>query len=144
MFKEFMVMNAMEELLKDSAENIIENNVENINTDEVDLIPCNATVIIKPYEVNPYRKIDTTASGLIIGIESDKTYKSNETGEIEMSHDVIRTGKVIAKGCACQNVEVGDDVFFTTYSMTPIPFRKMGYVAVSETLLICRIVKKNV
>jgi hypothetical protein len=135
-------MNAMEELLKDSAENIIENNVEGIYEGECDLIPCNATVIIKPYEVNPYRKVDKTASGLIVGIESDKTYKSNETGEIEMSHDVIRCGRVISKGIACQNVEVGDDVFFTTYSMTPIPFRKEGLVAVSETLLICRIIRK--
>ena len=138
------MINAMEELLKDSAENIIENNIENINTDEVELVPCNANVIIKPYDVNPYRKIDTTASGLIIGIESDKTYKSNETGEIEQNNEVIRTGKVIAVGNACKNVEVGDDVFFTTYSMTPVPFRKMGYVCVSETLLICRIIKKNV
>lgn len=137
-------MNAMEELLKDSAENIIENNVENINTDEVDLIPCNATVLIKPYEVNPYRKIDTTASGLIVGIESDKTYKSNETGEITQNEQVIRVGTVIAKGPKADNVEVGDDVFFTTYSMTPLPFRKLGYVCVSETLLICRVVKKNV
>lgn len=137
-------MNAMEELLKDSAENIIENNIENINTDEVDLIPINNVVIIKPYEVNPYRKIDTTASGLIIGIESDKTYKSNETGEIEANQAVIRVGKVVARGSKCENVEIGDDVFFTTYSMTPIPFRKQGLVAVGEGLLICRVVKKNV
>lgn len=139
-----MLMNAMEELLKDSAENIIENNIENINTDDVDLIPINNVVIIKPYDVNPYRKIDTTASGLIVGIESDKTYKSNETGEIETNQTVIRVGKVVARGGKCENVEVGDDVFFTTYSMTPIPFRKQGLVAVGEGLLICRVVKKNV
>lgn len=135
-------MNAMEELLKDSAENIIENNIEGIYTGECELKPCNATVLIKPYEVNPYRKIDTTASGLIVGIESDKTYKSNETGEVEVAHEVIRVGRVIAKGPACQNIEIGDDVFFTTYSMTPVPFRKEGLIAVSETLLITRIIRK--
>ena len=109
---------------------------------ECELIPCNATVVIKPYDVNPYRKIDTTASGLIIGIESDKTYKSNETGEIEQNNEVIRCGKVIAVGPACKNVEVGDDVYFTTFSMTVIPFRKQGLVAVTENLLICRIIRK--
>lgn len=131
-----------DKLLETSANNIVENNLEGICMDEVDLLPCNATVIISPYEVNPYRRVDTTESGLIVGIESSKTYKSNETGEIEQNNEVIRCGKVIAVGPACQNVNVGEDVFYTTYSMTPIPFRKQGYVAVSETLLICRMIKK--
>lgn len=137
-------VNSMEKLLEETANNIIENNIDSIYDGPCDIIPCNATVIIKPYEVNPYRKIDTTASGLIVGIESDKTYKSNETGEITQNEQVIRVGTVIAKGPKADNVEIGDDVFFTTYSMTPLPFRKLGYVCVSETLLICRVVKKNV
>lgn len=137
-------MNAMEELLKDSANNIIENNIENIDTSDVDLVPCNMTVIVKPYGYNPYRKIDTTASGLIVGIESDKTYKSNETGEIERNNEVILCGSVISVGPKCENVQVGDDVYYTTYSMVPIPFRKQGLVAVGENLIICRVIKKNV
>ena len=100
----------MEELLKDSAENIIENNIEGIYDGPATVIPCNAAILVKPYDVNPYRKIDTTASGLIVGVESDKTYKSNETGEIEMSHEVVKCGKVLAVGDACKSVEVGDDV----------------------------------
>ena len=135
-------MDKMEELLQDNATTIIENNLDGIYEGECELIPCNATVVIKPYDVNPYRKIDTTASGLIIGIESDKTYKSNETGEIEQNNEVIRCGKVIAVGPACKNVEVGDDVYFTTFSMTVIPFRKQGLDAVTENLLICRIIRK--
>lgn len=135
-------MNAMEELLKDSAENIVENNLEGINTDEVELIPCNMNVIIKPYPVNPYRKIDTTSSGIIVGVESDKTYKSNETGEIEQNLQILHCGRVVAKGSKCENVEIGDDVYYTTYSMVPLPFRKMGYVVVGENLLVCRVIKK--
>ena len=135
-------MNEMEKLLENSANNIIENNLDGIYEGECDLIPINTNVIIKPYEVNPYRKIDKTASGLIVGIESDKTYKSNETGEITQNDTVIRVGQVIAAGNKCENVEVGDDVFFTTYSMTPIPFRKEGLIVVSEGLLICRIKRK--
>ena len=136
-------MNMYDQLLENTANNIIENNLDGICLDEVDLCPCNATLIVEPYSVNPYRRIDTTASGLIIGIESDKTYKSNETGEIEQNTEVIKCGKVIAKGPDCKNVEIGDDVFYTTYSSTPIPFRKLGYIAISETLLICRIVKRK-
>lgn len=137
-----MNMDMYDKLLETSANNIVENNLDGICTDEVDIIPCNATVIILPYETNPYRRVDTTESGLIVGIESSKTYKSNETGEIEQNNEVIRCGKVVAVGPACKNVNVGEDVFYTTYSMTPIPFRKQGYVAVGETLLICRMIKK--
>lgn len=134
-------MDMYDKLLENTANNIIENNLEGICMDDVDLHPCNATVIVAPYDVNPYRRVDKTESGLIIGIESDNSYKSNETGEIEQNKEVIKCGKVIAVGPACKNVKVGEDVFFTTYSMTPVPFRKMGYVAISETLLISRIVK---
>lgn len=135
-------MNAMEELLKDSAENIIENNVEGIYEGNCEIVPCNMNVIIKPYEVNPYRKVDKTASGLIVGIESDKTYKSNETGEITENEQIIRVGRVVYAGPKCENVQIGDDVFYTTYSMTPIPFRKEGLVVVSESLLIARVIRK--
>lgn len=132
----------MEKLLETSANNIIENNLDGIYEGECELIPCNATLIVKPYDVNPYRRVDKTASGLIVGIESDKTYKSNETGEIEQNDQVIRCGKVISKGPDCKNVQVGDDVFYTTFSMTPVPFRKQGLIAISENLLICRIIRK--
>jgi len=137
-----MLMNEMEKLLETSANNIIENNLDGIYEGECELIPCNATLIVKPYDVNPYRRVDKTASGLIVGIESDKTYKSNETGEIEQNDQVIRCGKVISKGPDCKNVQVGDDVFYTTFSMTPVPFRKQGLIAISENLLICRIIRK--
>lgn len=136
------IANGFEQLMKDSTDVIIEKNVEGICVDEVDVIPINANVLIKPYETNPYRNIETTASGLIVGIESSKTYKSNETGEIEQNKQIIHCGKVIAIGNACKNVVVGDDVFYTTYSMVPIPFRRKGYVMVGENLIICRIVKK--
>ena len=137
------VINEFEKMLNDTANTIVENNTEDVCMDEVEVIPVNNNVLIKPYIKNPYRYIETTASGLIVGVESSQTYKSNETGEIEQNNQVIRTGKVLAVGPDCKNVTVGDDVFYTTYSMTPIPFRKKGYVIVGEGLLICRIVKKK-
>ncbi len=137
------VINEFEKMLNDTAKTIVDNNMEDVCMDEVDIVPVNNNVLIQPYIKNPYRYIETTASGLIVGVESSQTYKSNETGEIEQNDQVIRTGKVLAVGPDCKNVTVGDDVFYTTYSMTPIPFRKKGYVIVGEGLLICRIVKKK-
>lgn len=135
--------NEYDQLLNNVANTIVENNLEDVCLDEVNLNPCNANVLILPYEKNPYREVNITESGLIVGIESSKTYKSNETGEIEQNNEVIRCGKVIARGPACKNVKVGDDVFFTTFSMAPVPFRKKGYVMVGENLLVCRITKKK-
>lgn len=137
------VINEFEQMLNNKAKTIIENNMEDVCMDEVEIIPTNANVLIQPYIRNPYRYIETTASGLIVGIESSKTYKSNETGEIEQNNEVVKCGKVLAVGPSCKNVNVGDDVFYTTYSQAIVPFRKKGYVVVGENLLICRIVKKN-
>ena len=136
------MINEFEQMLNDTANTIVEKNTEGICVDEVDIIPVNNNVLIQPYLQNPYRHIETTASGLIVGIESSKTYKSNETGEIEQNNEVIKCGKVLAVGPACKNVSVGDDVYYTTYSEAKLPFRKKGYVIVGEGLLICRIVKK--
>lgn len=137
------VINEFEGMLNDTAKTIIENNMEDVCMDDVEIIPTNANVLVQPYIRNPYRYIETTASGLIVGVESSKTYKSNETGEIEQNNEVIKCGKVLAVGPACKNVNVGDDVYYTTYSEAKLPFRKKGYVIVGEGLLICRIVKKK-
>ena len=137
------VINEFEQMLNDTAKTIVENNMEGVDMSDVDIIPVNNNVLIRPYIQNPYRYIETTASGLIVGVESSKTYKSNETGEIEQNNEVIKCGKVLAVGPACKNVNVGDDVYYTTYSEAKLPFRKKGYVIVGEGLLICRIVKKS-
>ena len=73
----------------------------------------------------------------------EKIQLKNETGEIEQNNEVVKCGKVLAVGPSCKNVNVGDDVYYTTYSQAIVPFRKKGYVIVGENLLICRIVKKT-
>jgi co-chaperonin GroES (HSP10) len=136
------VLNDFEKLMQNTAETIVENNLEGIFDGEAEIIPTNANVLIQPYETNPYRNIETTASGIVVGVESSKTYKSNETGEIEQNNQIIKVGKVLKTGPACKNVEIGDDVFYTTFSETKIPFRKKGFVVVGENLIICRIIRK--
>lgn len=143
MIMKMEVINEFEQMLNDTARTIVENNMDGVDMSDVEIIPVNTNVLIQPYLQNPYRYIETTASGLIVGVESSKTYKSNETGEIEQNNEVIKCGKVIAVGPACKNVNVGDDVYYTTFSEAKLPFRKKGYVIVGEGLLICRIVKKN-
>ena len=91
--------------------NVMNKNMKDVNTEEVNIIPVNTGVLLHFYDENPYRKIETTNSGLIIGIESTKTYKSDETGELETNDEAICCAKVIAVGPECKNVKVGEDVY---------------------------------
>lgn len=128
--------------MENVANNILHNNMKGINMNDVEIKPCNQTVVVKFYDDNPYRCVETDKSGLILGIESTKRYKSNETGEMEDSEEYIACAKVIATGPKCQNVEPGDDVFCTKYIAHPLPFRQKGYEVLDENNIICKIVNK--
>lgn len=125
------------------AENILNKNKNNINTNKTSIIPCNTNVVLEFYEENPYRTIETTENGLILGIESTKKYKSNETGEMEDSEEYIACAKVIAVGPSCKNVQVGEDVFAVKYIANPLPYRKRDYYVINEENIICRIINEN-
>lgn len=114
-----------------------------IITEDVDIIPCNTGVLIKFYDKNPYRAIEKTQSGLIVGMESTKMYKSNETGEMEFNDEVVSCAKVIAIGPKCQNVSEGDDVYVIRHIATPVPFRKMQFYIINEQNIMCMLKKKN-
>lgn len=124
------------------AKTILEKNIKDINTDDVEIVPCNMNVIVKFYDENPYRELETTESGLILGLDGNKRYKSNETGEMEDSEEYMSVAKVVAVGPACKYVQVGDDVIAVKLIAQPIPFRNKEYRAINETNIVCRIVKK--
>lgn len=113
-----------------------------IITEDVDIIPCNTGVLIKFYDKNPYRAVEKTQSGLIVGMESTKMHKSNETGEMEFNDEVVSCAKVIAVGPKCQNLVGGEDVYVIRHIATPIPYKKMGLFVISEQNVICYIKKK--
>lgn len=129
-------------IMKTVADNILNKNIKNINNNDVDIVPCNNTVILEFYEDNPYRAVEQTAEGLILGIESTKRYKSNDTGEMEDTEEYIACAKVIAAGPGCKNVKAGDDVFCVKTYAQYIPFRQKGYRALDEQNIICRIINK--
>lgn len=114
-----------------------------IISEDVEIIPCNTSVLIKFYDKNPYRAIEKTQSGLIVGMESTKMYKSNETGEMEKNEEVVSCAKVIAVGPKCQNIEEGDDVFAIRHIATPVPFRKKGLFMISEQNIMCSLRPKK-
>lgn len=124
------------------SDTIIEKQTSDIKTDEVELIPCNVGVIVKPYEENPYRMIEKTSSGFIFGIQSSQKQISDESGEMEENDEYVACAKVIAVGPFTKNVKVGEDVFIIKHILKPIPFRKQNLWEIDEQNILCRIVKK--
>ena len=125
------------------AETILNNNTRNVNTKDVKILPCNTNVVLDFYEDNPYRLVEKTEAGVILGIGSTKKYKSNETGEIEDSEEYIACAKVIAVGPSCRNVKVGEDVFAVKHIATPLPYRNYNYRVINEENIICRILENE-
>lgn len=103
-----------------------------------ELKPCNANVIILPYDEHPYTpKIEVNKSGLIIGGINDQSLMKNpDTGEMESMKRGIWCCKVIAVGPKCENVEVGDDIYCRFDIAVPIPFGGLGYYSICEANII--------
>lgn len=133
-------MDYLDRLMSDT---IIEKQLDGIKEGEFDIIPCNVGVIVKPYDENPYRKIEKTESGLIIGVQSSQKVKSSDSGEIEENDEYVTCAKVIAVGPFCKNVKVGEDVFLIKHILKPVPFRKQNLWEVDEQNILCRIVPKG-
>ena len=103
------------------------------------LIPCNTGVLLKFYDNNPYNTIEKTESGLIIGGEGAKMYKSNETGEFEENDEFVAVCKVIAIGPKCENVRVDEDVYVMKKLCYPVPYKRKGYYLANEQSILCRV-----
>lgn len=121
------------------ATNVLRKNLEGVNEKEVTLIPGYDGVLVTLYEDNPYRYVEKTESGLILGIESSKKYVSHETGEVEENEEYIVCAHVIGVGPEVKHVKVGEDVYFAKHIALPIPFRKKGYYIINERNITCRI-----
>lgn len=134
-------MDYLDKLMSDT---IIEKQLDGIKEGEFDIIPCNVGVIVRPYDENPYRKIEKTESGLIIGVQSSQKVRSTDSGEIEENDEYVACAKVIAVGPFCKNVQVGEDVFVIKHILKPVPFRKANLWELDEQNILCRIVPKGI
>lgn len=126
--------------MENVSENILKRTNRNIKEKDVTIEPCYTNVIISFYDDNPYKGICVLDSGLILGADSNKKYKSNETGEMEDSEEYIACGKVIAVGPDCKYVKPGEDVYAVKHIATPLPFKNLGYRVINEQHIICRII----
>lgn len=94
----------------------------------MEIIPVYANIIVKPYEENPYIQ-HVTKSGFII---NDAVFDNPDTGERDMLVQEIVCGKVIEAGPDCKYVKTGDDIFYNSRTVKPIPYNRLGYMLCNE------------
>lgn len=100
---------------------------------KLEIMPLTSYVLIKPFESNPFQKINKLDSGLIIdsgGIAP--SFKSQETGDIIDANQYIKVGLVTEVGTECKFLKPGDVVFYNIASEVQVPFFKFGFVIVAE------------
>ena len=85
------------------------------------IMPLYANVILRPYENNPYVEM-TSKEGLIL---TDDQFNSQDSGEVEKLDLMI--------GCPdCKYLKPGDDVFYNTMTVKPVPFQRQGFLLCNE------------
>lgn len=121
---------------------ILNNKTKLLDLNDFSVQAINSYVVILPYKENPYKELQKTESGLILGFDNNRYRKNPDSGEIEESEEVIKFGKIISVGQDCKRVKEGDDVAYNARVEVPIPFGKKGYYTTSEQNIFC-IIKRN-
>lgn len=100
---------------------------------KLEIKPLHEQVIIKPFEHNPFQKIEVT-NGIITDTGGFKVNVDVNpvTGKMEEQEQVILTGCVMEVGPEVKYVKPGDVVFYHKRNRIPIPFFKQGFYNLEE------------
>lgn len=99
----------------------------------LELVPNGNRLVLMPYPSNPYVKI-MTDSGIFI--EPNKNYFNPDTGEIDEAKELVSCAKIIEVGPDVKHVCIGDDVYYDSRTVYPLPFMNLGYQVTSEPQII--------
>lgn len=123
------VIDAAADAFKDDIESVVGKVIE--NAQDLQIIPINAYVLVKPYEVNPYDKIEVSEGGLAMNTKEHKIFNQDK-GEEEKAEMWERVGTVIEVSPLCKFLQEGDDIFYRKGQAIPISFLKLGLEVVAE------------
>ena len=102
--------------------------------DGLEIMPILNYLLVKPFKENPFQRIRTSKSGLIVDTGGAPIqYKNTDNGEFEEEENFIHVAVVIEAGKECKYVKEGDIIMYTRVSEVPIPFYKQGLAQVNET-----------
>ena len=99
----------------------------------LEVIPNANRIIIMPYPENPYVKI-MTESGIYL--DHSGAFKNPDSGTMDNLQEVIKCAKVIEVGPDCKRVVNGDDVYYDSRTVYPLPFMSLGYMITTEIQLL--------
>lgn len=108
---------------------------------ELEIVPINSYILIKPYDTNPYQKINVSESGINLNTYEDASFSNPDSGEDDEMNQFVKVGTVIESSPIARYVQKGDDVIYKNGSAVPVPFFQLGMVVVAETSILAVINK---
>lgn len=105
----------------------------NSKLEGLEMLPMGSKVILAAYPKNPYRKI---MDGSII-TDWDGSFLNPDTGEMDKQKELIGCAEVIEVGPECKYLKPGDDVYYDTRTVYPVPFMSLGYILTIEGSILC-------
>ncbi len=127
----------LQETIIDAAADAFKGDIESIagkvidNAKDLQIMPINSYVLVKPYDVNPYDKIEVSEGGLAMNTKEHKIFNQDK-GEEEQAEMWERVGTVIEVSPTCRFIHEGDDIFYRKGQAVPISFLKLGLEVVAE------------
>lgn len=97
------------------------------------VVPNANRIIIMPYAENPYVKIMTDSG---IYLDTSGGFDNPDSGTRDTLQEVIKCAKVIEVGPDCKRVQKGDDVYYDSRTVYPLPFMSLGYMITTEVQLL--------
>lgn len=100
----------------------------------LEILPIGQNLIILPYPTNPYAQ-QLSKGGLILNGYNGQ-FLNPDSGENDTLNLGIGCAKVVEAGPACKYVVNGDDIFYDTRVIKPVPFMSCGYYLTNEPNII--------
>lgn len=99
--------------------------------------PMFARLIIKPFKVNPFQKMEVKGSIIVdAGGYTPHAELNPMTGKYEEQKQFIITGCVVEVGPEVKYLQEGDVVYYRVDTAVPVPFLKQGLVSINENQVI--------
>ena len=105
----------------------------NKKIEKLEMLPLYNKIIIQPYPVNPYRKV---VEGNII-VDYTGGFRNPDSGEDDTLDTFVGCAKIIETGPEVKYLKVGDDVYYDTRTVYPVPFMSLGYRLTTEPQILC-------
>lgn len=111
----------------------VEQEVKPVN--DLEILPINSYVLVKPYSKNPYMKINLSEAGLAMNTNEPKLFNS-DTGETDVAETWEQVGSVVEVSPSCKYAKVGDDIFYRKLQAVPVNFLGLGLEVVAENQIL--------